>query len=281
MQSMQSLRARINSVKSTRKITKAMEMIANAKLFKQRNAMEANREYAQRLREVVSEIIVRNPGVDSPFLARNNSTMKVTIVFCSDMGLCGAYNMNIMRYVRANLTKEDPIILIGTSLFRMLKESGYKVINTEPVSSDGITPQEIRDITNTASSMYFAGEVGILQVIWTKFVNTMSFQPEVIQVLPCVIEDIQQEKGMHAETLFEPDADTILSEIVPMMISDTVYSAWMEATTSEQGSRRMAMKTATDNADELSSELLLEYNKARQAAITQETTEIVGGSAAV
>ena len=243
--------------------------------------MEANREYAQRLREVVSEIIVRNPGVDSPFLARNNSTMKVTIVFCSDMGLCGAYNMNIMRYVRANLTKEDPIILIGTSLFRMLKESGYKVINTEPVSSDGITPQEIRDITNTASSMYFAGEVGVLQVIWTKFVNTMSFQPEVIKVLPCVIEDIQQEKGMHAETLFEPDADTILSEIVPMMISDTVYSAWMEATTSEQGSRRMAMKTATDNADELSSELLLEYNKARQAAITQEITEIVGGSAAV
>ncbi|MBR2768688.1 MAG: ATP synthase F1 subunit gamma [Solobacterium sp.] len=281
MQSMQSLRARINSVKSTRKITKAMEMIANAKLFKQRNAMEANREYAQRLREVVSEIIVRNPGVDSPFLARNNSTMKVTIVFCSDMGLCGAYNMNIMRYVRANLMKEDPIILIGTSLFRMLKESGYKVINSEPVSSDGITPQEIRDITNTASSMYFAGEVGVLQVIWTKFVNTMSFQPEVIKVLPCVIEDIQQEKGMHAETLFEPDADTILSEIVPMMISDTVYSAWMEATTSEQGSRRMAMKTATDNADELSSELLLEYNKARQAAITQEITEIVGGSAAV
>ena len=281
MQSMQSLRARINSVKSTRKITKAMEMIANAKLFKQRNAMEANREYANRLREVVTEIIARNPGLDSPYLVRNTSDMKVTIVFCSDMGLCGAYNMNILRYVRSTLTKDDPILLIGTSLYRMLTEAGYLLINKEPVSSDEITPQTIRDYTAIASKKYFSGEVGTLQVIRTKFVNTMSFQPETIVMLPCEMETVKSETGMHAETLFEPDAETILSEIIPMMISDTVYSAWMEATTSEQGSRRMAMKTATDNADELSSELLLEYNKARQAAITQEITEIVGGSAAV
>ena len=281
MQSMQSLRARINSVKSTRKITKAMEMIANAKLFKQRNSMEANREYANRLREVVTEIIARNPGLDSPYLVRNTSDMKVTIVFCSDMGLCGAYNMNILRYVRSTLTKDDPILLIGTSLYRMLTEAGYKLINQEPVSSDEITPQTIRDYTAIAAKKYFSGEVGTLQVIRTKFVNTMSFQPETIVMLPCEMEELRSEAGLHAETLFEPDAETILSEIIPMMISDTVYSAWMEATTSEQGSRRMAMKTATDNADELSSELLLEYNKARQAAITQEITEIVGGSAAV
>ena len=281
MQSMQSLRARINSVKSTRKITKAMEMIANAKLFKQRSAMEANREYASRLREVVTEIIARNPGIDSPYLVHNTSQMKVTIVFCSDMGLCGAYNMNILRYVRSAVSKEDPIILIGTSLYRMLEEAGYTLINQEPISSDAVTPQTIRDYTTTASEMYFNGKVGTLQVIRTKFINTMSFQPETIQVLPCRLEDLEEESGLRAETLFEPNAEEILSEIVPMMISDTVYSAWMEATTSEQGSRRMAMKTATDNADELSSELLLEYNKARQAAITQEITEIVGGSAAV
>ena len=281
MQSMQSLRARINSVKSTRKITKAMEMIANANLFKQRNAMEANREYATRLKDVVTEIIVRNPGIDSPYLVRNTSEMKVTIVFCSDMGLCGAYNMNILRYVRNSLTKKDPIILIGTSLYRMLQETGYTLVNAEPISSDSITPQLIRDYTSTAVKMYFEGKVGTLQVIRTRFINTMSFQPETIQVLPCEMKDLKEEKGLQAETLFVPDAEEILSEIVPMMISDTVYSAWMEATTSEQGSRRMAMKTATDNADELSSELLLEYNKARQAAITQEITEIVGGSAAV
>jgi len=129
--------------------------------------------------------------------------------------------------------------------------------------------------------MYFHHEFGTLQLIRTRFVNTMSFRPETLQLLPCELEEQEVKEGPQAETLFEPNAETILNEIMPMMLADMVYSAWMESATSEQGSRRMAMKTATDNADELSSELLLEYNKARQAAITQEITEIVGGSEAV
>ena len=278
---MQALRTRIRSVRSTRKITSAMEMIANAKLFKQRAAMEANREYAMKLRETVNEIVVRNPGIESPYLKQNDSDRKVTIVFCSDMGLCGAYNMNVMRHVRATLTKEDPIFLVGTSLYRMLKTDGYKVINAEPIPSDSITPQEIRDSIKAAEDMFFDGSVGALELVRTRFVNTMSFRPETIRILPCELEEKPIAEGPKVETLFEPNAETILSEIMPMMIADMVYSAWMESTTSEQGSRRMAMKTATDNADELSEELLLEYNKARQAAITQEITEIVGGSDAV
>ncbi len=282
MQSKQALRSRIRSVKSTRKITSAMEMIANAKLFKQRAAMEANREYAMRLREIVNEIVTRNPGLDSPYLKQNDSTSKVTVVFCSDMGLCGAYNMNIMRHIRSTLTREDPIILIGTAIYTQLKNAGYKLVNQNPISSDSITPQSIRDAIKAAEEEYFSGNVGSLEIIRTRFVNTMSFRPETIQVLPCELESAEQpSEGMHVETLFEPDAETILAEVMPMMIADIVYSAWMESTTSEQGSRRMAMKTATDNADELGSELLLEYNKARQAAITQEITEIVGGSEAV
>ena len=145
MQSMQALRTRIRSVKSTRKITKAMEMIANAKLFRQRAAMEANREYAMRLRETVNEIVSNNPGIDSPYMQKENLDKKVTIVFCSDMGLCGAYNMNIMRYVKETLTKEDPIFLVGTSLYRTMTENGYKLLNKEPVSTDAVTPQKIRE----------------------------------------------------------------------------------------------------------------------------------------
>ena len=283
MQSKQALRSRIRSVKSTRKITSAMEMIANAKLFKQREAMEANREYAMRLREVVNEIVTRNPGLDSPYLKKNDSTSKVTVVFCSDMGLCGAYNMNIMRHIRSTLTKEDPIILIGTSLYRQLKQDGYRLVNQEPVPSDSVTPQGIRDSIKAAEEEFFSGSVGSLELIRTRFVNTMSFKPETLRILPCELEEqpVTESESMHVETLFEPNAETILAEVMPMMIADIVYSAWMESITSEQGSRRMAMKTATDNADELASELLLEYNKARQAAITQEITEIVGGSEAV
>ena len=281
MQSMQALRTRIRSVNSTRKITKAMEMIANAKLFRQRAAMEANREYAMRLRETVNEIVANNPGIDSPNMQKGNTDKKVTIVFCSDMGLCGAYNMNIMRYVKDTLTKDDPIFLVGTSLYRTMTENGYKLLNKEPVSTDAVTPQKIREYIQAAMEMYFHHEFGTLQLIRTRFVNTMSFRPETLQLLPCELEDPEPKEGPQAETLFEPNAETILNEIMPMMLADIVYSAWMESATSEQGSRRMAMKTATDNADELSSELLLEYNKARQAAITQEITEIVGGSEAV
>ncbi len=281
MQSMQALRTRIRSVNSTRKITKAMEMIANAKLFRQRAAMEANREYAMRLRETVNEIVANNPGIDSPYLRPGTSEVKVSVVFCSDMGLCGAYNMNILRYVKENLTKEDPIFLVGTSLYHTMQEDGWNLLNKEPVSSDQVTPQSIREHIQAAIEMYFSHETGGLQLIRTRFVNTMSFQPEVLQLLPCEVEEQEPKEGPQAETLFEPDAESILNSIMPMMLADMVYSAWMESTTSEQGSRRMAMKTATDNADELSSELLLEYNKARQAAITQEITEIVGGSEAV
>jgi F-type H+-transporting ATPase subunit gamma len=281
MQSMQALRTLIRSVNSTRKITKAMEMIANAKLFRQRAAMEANREYAMRLRETVNEIVANNPGIDSPYMQKGNTDKKVTIVFCSDMGLCGAYNMNIMRYVKDTLTKDDPIFLVGTSLYRTMTENGYKLLNKEPVSTDAVTPQKIREYIQAAMEMYFHHEFGTLQLIRTRFVNTMSFRPETLQLLPCELEKQEVKEGPQAETLFEPNAETILNEIMPMMLADMVYSAWMESATSEQGSRRMAMKTATDNADELSSELLLEYNKARQAAITQEITEIVGGSEAV
>jgi len=281
MQSMQSLRTRIRSVNSTRKITKAMEMIANAKLFRQRAAMEANREYAMRLRDTVNEIVVNNPGIDSPYLRQRTGSLRMTVVFCSDMGLCGAYNMNIQRFIKDNLTKQDPIFLVGTSLFRSLKQDGYHLINEEPISSDSVTPQRIREYIQAAKDVYFADDVGSLQIIRTKFVNTMSFRPEMLQLLPCELETDETKEGPQAETLFEPDAESILNEIMPMMLADMVYSAWMESTTSEQGSRRMAMKTATDNADELSSDLLLEYNKARQAAITQEITEIVGGSEAV
>lgn len=282
MQSMQSLRTRIRSVKSTRKITSAMEMIANAKLFKQRNAMEANREYAMRLRETINQIIARNPGIESPYTkAKKGVDAKLTIVFCSDMGLCGAYNMNILRHVRATVKKEDPIILVGTSLYRSLTQEGFNLQNKEPLESDKVTPQEVRDYVQAAVTLFNENKIGEIEIIRTRFVNTMSFQPETIQILPCELDEPEVQEGPMVETLFEPDAATILAEVMPMMLADMVYSSWMESTTSEQGSRRMAMKTATDNADELSEELLLEYNKARQAAITQEITEIVGGSEAV
>ena len=281
--SKQALRSRIKSVNSTRKITKAMEMIANAKLFKQRNAMEANREYSERLQETVNEIVARNPDVDEVFITRRSENpKKFTIVFCSDLGLCGGYNSAVLKMARETLKPEDPMILIGTSLYRQFQEQGFHLLNEEPISSDRLDFAKLKEQVKIGVQMYLNEEVGTVQVLYTKFINTMKFEPAEDVLLPCEAKlDDKEPAGEHQETLFEPDPITILDQLIPMMIEDAAYSDWMESTTSEQGSRRVAMKNATDNEDDLSESLMLEYNKARQAAITQEITEIVSGSNAV
>lgn len=281
-QSSQALRTRIKSVNSTRKITKAMEMIANAKLFRQRHRMEANRIYAERLQETVDEIVANNPGVENKYIHPTTGNKAISIIFTSDLGLCGGYNQNILKLAREVINKEDPIYLIGTSTYRLFKEEGFALVNQEPISSDRLEYNDLKKILEDATKRFASKEVDKVQVLYTRFVNTMSFKAEVDVLLPCELE-VKEEKQdeMYVETLFEPNATTILDELIPMMIIDVAYSDWMESTTAEQGSRRVAMKTATDNADELSAELLLEYNKIRQANITQEITEIVGGSEAV
>ena len=284
-QSRQALRTRIKSVQSTRKITKAMEMIANAKLVRSRSKMEANREYAQKLQDTVDEIVMNNPDAESQYVVKTDNPHKVTIVFTSDLGLCGGYNANVMKMANEVLDKEDPIYVIGTSLYSQFKEKGYHVMNDEIISSDKLTFSELKEVMESCINMYQDGKAGTVQILYTKFVNTMTFTPDIDVLLPCVLvkkEKVKEKSNkLPVETLFEPDASSILDSLIPMMVTNVAYSNWMESTTSEQGSRRVAMKTASDNADDLCSSLQLEYNKARQAAITQEITEIVGGSSAV
>ena len=259
-QSRQALRTRIKSVQSTRKITKAMEMIANAKLVRSRSKMEANREYAQKLQDTVDEIVMNNPDAESQYVVKTDNPHKVTIVFTSDLGLCGGYNANVMKMAN-------------------------EVLDKEIISSDKLTFSELKEVMESCINMYQDGKAGTVQILYTKFVNTMTFTPDIDVLLPCVLvkkEKVKEKSNkLPVETLFEPDASSILDSLIPMMVTNVAYSNWMESTTSEQGSRRVAMKTASDNADDLSSSLQLEYNKARQAAITQEITEIVGGSSAV
>ncbi len=288
-QSSQALRVRIKSVNSTRKITKAMEMIANAKLFKQRSRMEANREYAQRLQETIDEIVVKNPDAESRFTKKRTNERTMTIIFCSDLGLCGGYNANVLKFAREHLDPSHPVLLVGTSLMRQFREEGFNIINEELVSSDRAQFLDIKECVKKGIELYEKNEIGKLQILYTRFVNTMTFRPDFDVLLPCTLTPDElahtkmdeEKEGMHVETLFDPDPETILNNLIPMMIENVAYSDWMESTTAEQGSRRVAMKTATDNADDLSQSLLLEYNKIRQANITQEITEIVGGSAAV
>lgn len=281
-ESRQALRSRIKSVQSTRKITKAMEMIANAKLFRQRNKMEENRQYSQQLQDTVNKIVVENPYVESPYIKHSDNQTTLTIVFCSDMGLCGGYNANLQKFIKENLKKEDPMYVIGTSQYSSLHEQGFNILNHEPISSDKTTFSQLKEIVNDGIRKYENDEIGTLQLLYTRFVNTMTFKPDLDVLIPFTI-DTEETKAdeVYKETIFEPSPEEILNSLIPMMITNVTYSDWMESTTSEQGSRRVAMKTASDNADELISDLQLSYNKARQQAITQEITEIVAGSNAV
>ena len=280
-ESKQALRSRIKSVNSTRKITKAMEMIANAKLFRLRNKMESNRIYAKKLEGTVKDIVQNTIELDNPLLVPNGVNNKFVIVFCSDLGLCGGYNQNVLKKIKEVVNKDDLVYLVGSSLNSALKEAGYESENKEIIHTDTLSFQDLKEIVEIGVEKYLNKEVGGVDIIYTQFINTMTFEAEVDTLLPFSVKKEKKEEHEQIETLFEPDPATILDYLVPLMISNVAYSDWMESAVSEQGSRRMAMKTATDNADELSEELLLEYNKARQAAITQEITEIVGGSSAV
>ena len=283
-QSKQALKSRIRSVKSTKKITKAMELIATTKLQKQKKMMESNREYASYLKETISEILLDNAEIKNPYLIEQDDTNPLTILFTSDMGLCGGYNSNELRYLNEiGVDPKAPLIVIGSKGLPWLRTRNFNVEN-EHISSDGISYLDLTRIMTSVLNRYVAKEITSIRIVYTKFVNSVSFVPTHVQLLPVTKESLEkkeEETGYVMETLFEPNANVILNDLIPMYVKSLFYSYYLETKTSEQASRRMAMETATDNASELIDTLTLKFNQARQAAITQEITEIVGGANAL
>lgn len=274
-QSKQAIKNRIRSINATKKITSAMELLANVKLQKHRNLMSKNSEYALVLKNTLGNIVASNPDIENKFIVKRTSDRHLVFVFSSDLGLCGGYNSNMMKTLES--IKADEIILVGTHQYGWLVNRGYNVIN-DMVSSDSINFNDLKRLANVAIEKYLNNEIGHIEVVYTKFINTVSFNSEVVELLPLADNNI---KPSNVETLFEPDCDTILNDLVPMMVHNLLYSLLLETKTSEQASRRLAMENATDNATELNDKLVLAYNQARQSAITQEITEIIGGADAL
>lgn len=271
------IKSRIKSINATKKITGAMELIATVKLQKQRNHMLKNREYIGVLKETITNILSGDIDADSPYLKVKDNKKKVVFVFCSDLGLCGGYNINLTKLFEKNVSRDDEVIVIGTSEYKWFKER-YNVIN-DIISSDDLTYPSLKKLSAQVIRKYSNNEIGAIEVIYTKFKNNVSFEPTLERVLPCLFPDTN--KKSHKEILLEPNANNILNHLIPMYVENNIYSRWLEAKTSEQGSRRFAMQNATDNANELTEELTLAYNQARQASITQEITEIIGGADAL
>ncbi|MGL5541230.1 MAG: ATP synthase F1 subunit gamma [Erysipelotrichaceae bacterium] len=275
------LKSRIRSVDSTRKITKAMQLVATSKLKKQRMLLDANKEYATELKKSVELIVSTLDERDHPYLARVENGSNITLVFTSDMGLCGGYNANVYRELQNQVAPDEKLVVFGQRGASWAKHNYTNilgtVVNIGETRAYSILAKTAEDILRA----YRNQEIARVDLIYTRFVNSVTFEPVKVQLLPINAEALKQEQREFVDTIFEPNAQVILDHLVPMYLKSLLYAYYLETRTSEEASRRMAMESATDNADELKENLELQYNQARQAAITQEISEIVAGADAL
>ncbi len=283
------IRGKIKSVENTKKITKAMEMVAASKMRKAQDRMRAARPYADKVRNVTANLAQANPEYQPAFLKKNTGTGQVgVIVVTTDKGLCGGLNTNILRATTAKLKELEAqglkaqAVAIGNKGFGFLNRIGAKVVTHVTQLGDKPHLERLIGPVKVLLDQYAEGKLDAVYLCYTRFINTMKQEPVIEQLLPLAADKLQADKDAHAwDYLYEPDAPTVIDELLTRYIEAIVYQAVAENMASEQSARMVAMKAATDNAGNLINELKLEYNKTRQAAITKELSEIVSGAAAV
>ena len=280
---MQATKRRIRSVSSTRKITKAMELVATSKLRRVKERYAQVHEYTDEVIKIVGSILNSAKNVESKYFKSNNAEGTLYLVVTSTMGLCGGYNSNVIKALLEEYDQEkDKLIMVGLKGVNNVKHRGIETKNAYTEDSTNREYEQAHLLALEALHLYEKGEVAKIKIIYTRFVNSVTFQPVILDLLPINPDQIQIEKQKESvETLFEPSAEVLLDELIPMYFESTIYGKLVEAHVSEQASRRMAMENASDNADEITESLLLQYNKARQSAITQEITEVVSGANAL
>jgi len=283
------IRTKIKSVQNTRKITKAMEMVAASKMRKAQERMRQARPYADKLRNIAAHLAQANPEYRHPYLVPHEQLKGVgLIVVTTDKGLCGGLNTNILRAVTNKLREWQDAGLdirttaVGNKGLGFLNRIGAKLVSH--VVQMGDTPHLERMVgaIKVQLDAYAAGEIDAVYVAYTRFINTMKQEPVLDQLLPLSADRLQDESRDYSwDYLYEPDAQSVLDELLLRYVESLVFQAVAENMASEQSARMVAMKAASDNAKKVIDDLQLSYNKARQAAITKELSEIVGGAAAV
>jgi F-type H+-transporting ATPase subunit gamma len=283
------IRTKIKSVESTRKITKAMEMVAVSKMRKAQQRMRASRPYAERVRNIAGHLSEANPDYVHPFLLRHETVRRAgLIVISTDKGLCGGMNTNVLRlvtnrmrdYAQRGVAVE--VVAVGGKGASFLHRFGAHVVSE--VVQLGDTPHMERLIgpVKVLTDAYLGGAIDEISLCYTRFVNTMLQQPAEELLIPMGSETLRPDRSaLRLDYICEPDPQTVIDDLVANYVEALIYRAVAENMASEQSARRLAMKAATDNAGNVIGELTLKYNKSRQASITQEITEIVSGAAAV
>jgi len=283
------IRGKIKSVENTKKITKAMEMVAASKMRKAQDRMRSARPYSDRIRNIAANLSQANPEYTHPFLIkREGGKTAGVIVVTTDKGLCGGMNTNVLRLVTAKVRelegegKNIEAVAIGNKGFGFLNRIGAKVIAHAIQLGDTPHLEKLIGPVKTLLDAYLEGRIDSVYLFYTKFINTMKQEPMLDQLLPLASKRMQADQGSHSwDYLYEPDAQTVIDELLVRYVEALIYQAVAENMASEQSARMVAMKAASDNAGNVIGELRLVYNKTRQAAITKELSEIVAGAAAV
>jgi F-type H+-transporting ATPase subunit gamma len=289
------IRTKIKSVQNTRKITKAMEMVAASKMRRAQERMRMARPYGEKIRNVAAHISHANPEYRHPFLISRESVNRVgIIVVTADKGLCGGLNTNLLRLVLNNAReweaagKQVEACAIGTKGLGFLQRLGMKIASQVVGIGDRPQMEKLVGAVKVMLDGYIAGQFDRLVIFYTRFINTMKQEPVIEQLLPLSAEHITVSGQASAATptgtwdyIYEPDAQVVLDQVLTRYVEALIYQAVAENMASEQSARMVAMKAASDNAGNVIDELTLVYNKSRQALITKELSEIVGGAAAV
>ena len=279
-----SIRRRIKSVAATRKITKAMELVATAKLKKNKDRFMLTATYTSELASMTANVLTRAKDHEHLYLNKVEGKGTLYIVVTSNLGLCGAYNANVIKEVLPKIQSGDKLIVVGMKGYNVFKRKELNILHsllTEVTSQEQLQANEIAKFALTE---FKNKNVSKICLVYTRYVNSVTFQPITIDLLPVDPTQFEVKVGKGKEfldTLFEPNIDSVLDVIVPLYFESVIFGKLVEAHTSEQAARRLAMENATDNADEIKEKLLIVYNKERQSAITQEMSEIVAGANAI
>ena len=282
------IRGKIKSVENTRKITKAMEMVAASKMRKAQERMRAARPYSDKIRNITANLSQANPEYTHAFMESNDAKTTGFIVVTTDKGLCGGLNTNVLRAVTARLKElqasghQTHAVAIGNKGLGFLNRVGVKVVAHVTQLGDKPHLDKLIGPVKVLLDAYAEGKVKTVYLCYTKFINTMRQESVVEQLLPLTADRLVADNTQHGwDYIYEPDAQTVIDDLLVRYVEALVFQAVAENMASEQSARMVAMKSATDNAGSVIGELKLIYNKTRQAAITKELSEIVAGAAAV
>jgi F-type H+-transporting ATPase subunit gamma len=281
------IRTQIKSIGNTQKITKAMEMVAASKMRRAQDRMRSSRPYAEKIREVVSHMGKAHPEYKHPYLIERPASRVGLIVISTDRGLCGGLNINLFKAAIAEMKEwrgqnlDIDLAVIGTKAMGFFRRLGGKVVSENSHLGDTPKVEELIGSVKVMLDAYDEGQIDRLYLANNVFVNTMTQKPVIDQLLPVSGDDQDESLRHHWDYIYEPDAKEVMDGLLMRYIESLVYQGLVENIACEMAARMVAMKAATDNAGNLIDELQLVYNKARQAAITQELSEIVAGAAAV